>query len=64
MHSASCRDGDVRLVNGRNIYEGLVYVCFNQSWGTIYNDGWNEEEYVVLCRQLGFSNSEGTPLLS
>ena len=53
-HPASCKDGDVRLVNGKNRYEGYIQVCFNQRWEAIYNDGWTGKETWVVCRELGY----------
>ena len=54
-----CYDGDVRLVGGRQPYEGRVEVCFNETWGTICNYiapwSWNISEADVVCKQLGYS---------
>ena len=52
--SATCEDGDVRLVNGDSDYEGLVEVCFSQRWGTVNGDGWSSVDTRVVCRQLGY----------
>ena len=48
-----CTHGDVRLVGGETLNEGLIEVCFNSSWVSVcggYN--WNVNESTVICRQL------------
>ena len=56
-----CHDGDVRLANGRQPYEGRVEVCFNETWGTIcdyiYSWRWNVSQADIVCRQLGYSRA-------
>ena len=53
----SCVDGDVQLVGGSNLYDGLVEVCVNNSWGTVCGDGWDSYDAQVTCRQLGYSTT-------
>jgi hypothetical protein len=50
----TCDDGDLRLLGGELEAEGLLEVCFNQSWGTINGDGWTSRDTQVACRQLGY----------
>ena len=54
---AACETlGDVRLVGGSNFTEGRVEVCYNNTWGTVCDNGFGVEDATVVCRQLGFSD--------
>ena len=53
-----CADGDVRLAGGNSSMEGRVEFCFNNIWGTICDDGWDDNEAQVVCRQLGGNLSD------
>lgn len=34
---------------------GRIEVCLSESWGTICDDFWENQDASVACRQLGFS---------
>ncbi len=42
----------IRLVNGVSEDEGRVEVFYNDQWGTVCDDGFNDEACMVVCRQL------------
>ena len=52
--SAFCQHGDIRLVGSSNPLIGRVEVCVDNTWGTICDDYWDNNDASVVCRQLGF----------
>ena len=49
----SCSEGETRLRGGGS--GGRVEICTEQSWTTVCDVYWDNQDASVLCRQLGFS---------
>ena len=54
LPNASCTDGAIRLRNGYIAGEGRVEMCINNAWGTVCDDGWDNADASVVCRELGY----------
>ena len=55
LSHSGCEGNVIRLMGGRNKFEGRVEVCQDGQWKTVCNRGWGDEEAQVVCRQLGFA---------
>ena len=48
----------------QNKFKGLVEVCQDGKWKTVCNQGWDDREARVVCRQLGFAEDTRGELLA
>ena len=49
--------GTLRLVGSNSPNEGRVQVFIGGQWVRVCDDGWDDSEAGVVCRQLGFGSS-------
>ena len=52
--SLGCTEGETRLANG-TYFEGRIEICYNNEWGTVCDQMWDDTDAGVVCRQLGLA---------
>ena len=45
----------VRLVGGNSSHEGRLEVNYNDTWGSVCDDGFTDAAASVVCRSIGFT---------
>ena len=56
---SDCSEGSVRLTGGKHAYEGYVEVCVDGIWTHISDNGWDDIDARVVCRQLKAYGTSG-----
>lgn len=54
----TCYNGEIRLQDGFDEYQGRVEVCYGGVWGTVCHNDWDKADAQVVCRQLGLLSSK------
>ena len=52
----------VRLADGPTENEGRVEVYHNGKWGRVCGDGWDMNNAVIVCKELGFGQASSIQL--
>ena len=53
-------DASIRIVGGTNEREGRVEIMYQGIWGTVCDNGWDDIDATVVCRELGYSHGNAT----
>ena len=47
------------MIGGSLESAGRVEICINGVWGTVCDNGWDNNDARVVCRELGYNVSTG-----
>ena len=48
--------GELKLTNGSTVSEGIVEICLNETWVQVCDNNWDQQDSIVACKQLGYSD--------
>ena len=55
-----CENGEMRLMEGKEEWQGRLEVCYNRRWGTVSGDNWTLTNSHVVCNALGYNTTSKT----
>ena len=47
-------------MNGTTLYEDRVEICYNGVWGSVCDNGWDNWDAAIVCRQMGYQGTSKT----
>ena len=53
--TVQCQSGSVRLSYSRIPLEGTLEICSNETWHSVCDRCWDNNDAAVVCHQLGYS---------
>lgn len=53
--AALCQNGALRIQGGATPLTGRLEVCYNEDWGSVCENNWDDMDASVACGQLGFA---------
>ena len=60
LYAAYCKTGDIRLLDGEEVWEGRLEVCHNGRWGTVgvrENEQWSHFNNDTICGYFGYETT-------
>ena len=64
LDGSAVNNTTIRLVGGYSPASGRVEIGFNNTWGTVCDDGWDIQDARVMCRMLGYPTALAATLKS
>ncbi|XP_064594417.1 deleted in malignant brain tumors 1 protein-like [Liolophura sinensis] len=55
------KEGDIVLLGGSRPSQGTVSIYWKGRWGTLCDEGWDQDKTATVCQQLGFNWTNALP---
>jgi len=66
VSALACQESDIRITNENVTTKGEAYIiagglqmCVDNEWATVCQNGWDDNDATVACRQLGLNYTGG-----